>query len=171
MNNSGCAISQAPQWLRVLRRYLMFIALGNMLWEVTQLPAFADWSEASWKWLAFIAVMGTLGDILIAATSLVLVLVIVDDESWPGQRLSYWRVATLATLSGVVYTTYSEWRHAVVLHHWRYSNRMPLVPILGVGLFPLLQWILIPPIAFLCATLTLSRVAEPRRHRLNSPMI
>ncbi|MBV8356508.1 MAG: hypothetical protein JO189_01020 [Deltaproteobacteria bacterium] len=158
MNNSGCLILRAPLWLRVLRRYLMFIALGNMLWELMQLPAFADWSETSWKWLAFIAVIGTFGDILIAATSLVLVLVIVGDESWPMQRSSYWRVAALATLGGVVYTTYSEWRHAVVLHHWRYSARMPLVPIFRVGLFPLLQWVLVPPMAFLCVTLMLSRI-------------
>jgi hypothetical protein len=96
-------------------------------------------------------VLGTLGDILIAATSLVLVLVVVGDASWPSARSSYWRVAALATLAGIVYTTYSEWRHAVVLHHWTYSALMPLVPGLGVGLFPLLQWIVIPPVAFFCA--------------------
>jgi hypothetical protein len=27
---------------------------------------------------------------------------------------------------------------------------MPVVPGLGVGLFPLLQWTVIPPLAFLC---------------------
>ena len=162
VNTGDELILRAPKWLwlRVLRRYLLFIALGNMLWELMQMPGFADWNEASWKWIAFIVVMGTLGVILIAATSLVLVLVIIGDESWPAQRSSYWRVAALATLAGVAYTTYSEWRHAVVLHHWRYSARMPLVPIFGVGLFPLLQWILIPPIAFLCAILTLSRVTS-----------
>ena len=160
MDSGDRLILGAPKgaWLRVFRCYLLFIALGNMLWELIQLPGFEDWSEASWKWLAFIAVMGTLGDILIAATSLVLVLVIIGDESWPAQRSSYWRVDAHTTLAGVAYTTYSEWRHAVVLHHWRYSARMPLVPIVGVGLFPLLQWMLIPPLAFLCASLTLSRV-------------
>jgi hypothetical protein len=160
LNSSGSIILTAPKllWLRALRRYLLFIALGNIIWELVQMPGYADWNEGSLKWIAFIAVIGTLGDILIAATSLVLVLVIFGDESWPAQRSSYWRVAALATLGGVAYTTYSEWRHAVVLHHWRYSARMPLVPIVGVGLFPLLQWTLIPPLAFLCASLTLSRV-------------
>jgi hypothetical protein len=159
-------ISAVPKllWLRALRRYLLFIALCNLLWELVQMPGYADWHEASWKWIAFIALMGTLGDILIAATSLVLVLVIIGDESWPAPRSSYWRVAMLAIVGGVVYTTYSEWRHAVVLHHWRYSVRMPLVPIVGVGLFPLLQWIVIPPLAFLCASLTLSGVTPPTNH-------
>jgi hypothetical protein len=87
-------------------------------------------------------------NILIATTCLVLVLVAIGDESWPLGRSSYWRVAALATLAGIAYTPYSEWRHAVVLHHWTYSAVMPVVLGLGVGLLPLLQWMLIPPVAF-----------------------
>jgi hypothetical protein len=143
-------------WLQIVRRYLLFIAVGNMLWELVQMPGFADWSEARWTRIVFIAVLGTAGDILIAATSLVLVLVVIGDASWPSGPSSYWRVAALATLTGIAYTTYSEWRHAVVLHHWRYSTLMPLVPGLSVGLFPLLQWIVIPPLAFFCAGRTSS---------------
>jgi hypothetical protein len=134
-----------------MRRYLLFIAIGNILWEFAQLPAFADWSEASWSWLVFIIVLGTAGDILIAATCLILALVAIGDKTWPLSRSSYWRVGALATLAGIAYTTYSEWRHAVVLHHWKYSASMPVVPVLGVGLFPLLQWMLVPPAAFFCA--------------------
>jgi hypothetical protein len=137
--------------LQVLRRDLLFIAIGNILWEFTQLPGFTDWSEAGWSWIVFIAVLGTAGDILIAATCLVLVLVAIGDKSWPLGRFSYWRVAALATLAGIAYTTYSEWRHAVVLHHWTYSAVMHVVPGLGVGLLPLLQWMLIPPFACFCA--------------------
>src|ERR1019366_7189109 len=120
-----------PPWLEVVRRYLLFIAIGNILWEFVQLPGFADWSEAGWSWVVFIAVLGTAGDVLIAATCLVLVLVAIGDQTWPLRRSSYWRVAALATLAGIAYTTYSEWRHAVVLHHWTYSALMPMVPMLG----------------------------------------
>ena len=95
--------------------------------------------------------LGTAGDILIAATSLVLALVLIGDGDWPLRWSSYWRVAALATLQGIAYTAYSEWRHAVVLHHGTYSALMPIVPILRVGLFPLLQWMLIPPFAFFYA--------------------
>jgi hypothetical protein len=35
-------------WLQVVRRYLLFIAVGNMLWEFAQMPGFADWREAGW---------------------------------------------------------------------------------------------------------------------------
>ncbi len=138
-------------WLSALRRYLVVVAAGNLVWEILQLPAFADWRQGGWGWLAFIVMIGAAGDVLIAATSLVLGLVVFGDEEWPERRASYWRVAVTAGALGVSYTVYSEWRHAVVLRHWTYSALMPVVPGLGVGVFPLLQWILIPAVAFYCA--------------------
>jgi hypothetical protein len=137
-----------PLWLAALRRYLLMVVAGNLVWEILQLPGFADWREGGWSWLAFIVAIGTAGDLLIATTSLVLGLIVFGDEQWPAGRTSYWRVAMAAGAFGVVYTTYSEWRHAVVLRHWTYSALMPVVPGLGVGVFPLLQWIVIPGTAF-----------------------
>jgi hypothetical protein len=139
------------RWLATLRRYLLFIALGNILWEFVQLPCFTLWSRLGWNSFIFLPVLGTAGDILIAAISLVFALVLIGDGDWPLRSSSYWRVAALATLQGIAYTAYSEWRHAVVLHHWTYSALMPVVPVLGVGLFPLLQWVLVPPLAFFYA--------------------
>lgn len=137
--------------MATLRRYLVFVAGGNFVWEILQLPGFADWRQGSWRWLAFIVAIGTAGDVLIAATSLVLGLTVLGDEEWPERSASYWRVAIAACAFGLVYTAYSEWRHAVVLRHWTYSALMPVVPGLGMGVFPLLQWILIPAVAFYCA--------------------
>jgi hypothetical protein len=138
-------------WLTTLRRHLLFTIVGNLLWEFIQLPCFTIWRRIGWNWFIFLPVLGTAGDILIAATSLVVALILIGDSDWPRRRASYWRVAALATLLGIVHTAYSEWRHAVVLHHWTYSTLMPVVPKLGVGLFPLLQWMLIAPLAFLYA--------------------
>jgi hypothetical protein len=61
-----------------------------------------------------VTLLGIAGDILIAATCLVLALALIPDDNWPLLRASYWRVAALAMLEGIAYTTYSEWRHAVV---------------------------------------------------------
>ncbi|MGH7779390.1 MAG: hypothetical protein ACREQR_06155 [Candidatus Binataceae bacterium] len=135
-------------WLATLRRYLFFVLDANFVWEILQLPTFADWREGGWRWLTFIVAIGTAGDVAIAATSLVFGLVVFGDERWPAMDASYWRVAVAASVFGLGYTTYSEWRHAVVLRDWTYSALMPVVPGLGVGVFPLLQWILIPAAAF-----------------------
>ena len=101
-------------WLTTLRRYLLFIIVGNILWEFVQLPCFTLWSRVGWSWFIFAPVLGTAGDILIAATSLVLALILIGEGDWPLRRVSYWRVATLATLQGIAYTAYSEWRHRQV---------------------------------------------------------
>jgi len=135
-------------WLATLRRYLIFVLAVNFVWEILQLPTFTDWGEGGWRWLTFIVAIGTAGDIAIAATSLVFGLVVFGDERWPAVDASYWRVAIAAGVFGLSYTTYSEWRHAVVLREWTYSVLMPVVPGLGVGVFPLLQWVLIPAAAF-----------------------
>ncbi|MGH8013976.1 MAG: hypothetical protein ACREQ4_15920 [Candidatus Binataceae bacterium] len=134
--------------LRMLGRYLILVTGGNFLWEIFQLPGFADWRFGSWGWLIFIVLIGTAGDVLIAAISLVLAMVCFGGEQWPQDKGSYWRVAAAACVFGVIYTTYSEWRHAVVLHAWTYSGFMPVLPVLGVGLFPILQWVLIPAAVF-----------------------
>jgi hypothetical protein len=124
------------------------IAAGNFVWEIFQLPAFADWREGGWSWLAFIVTAGTAGDLLIAGTSLALSLLAFGNRHWPEDSASYWRVAVAAGLLGLCYTAYSEWGHAVLLRYWRYSALMPVVPGLGIGVFPLLQWIVIPAWAF-----------------------
>jgi len=101
-------------WLTRLRRYLLFIIVGNILWEFVQLPCFTLWSRVGWNWFIFAPVLGTAGDILIAAISLVLALILIGEGDWPLRRVLYWRVAALATLQGIAYTAYSEWRHRQV---------------------------------------------------------
>ena len=54
---------------------------------------------------------------------------------------------TLGT--GVAYTIFSEWLNIVVRQSWAYSEAMPVVPLIGVGLSPLLQWLVIPGVAML----------------------
>ena len=51
--------------------------------------------------------------------------------------------------AGVAYTIFSEWLNLVVRQSWSYSEAMPVVPLIGVGLSPLLQWLVIPGVAML----------------------
>jgi len=52
---------------------------------------------------------------------------------------------------GVGYTIFSEWLNIVVRQAWAYRDIMPVVPVLNVGLSPLLQWIVIPALAYVMA--------------------
>lgn len=70
-------------------------------------------------------------------------------SSWPGKNR---KVAMLAAVTvGVGYTVFSEWLNIVVRQAWAYSDIMPVIPVLNVGLSPLLQWIVIPIIAYVYA--------------------
>jgi hypothetical protein len=48
-------------------------------------------------------------------------------------------------LFGVCYTVFSEWRNTTVTMSWTYAPSMPQLS--GIGLAPVVQWILVPALA------------------------
>lgn len=129
----------------VLLRYFALIGAGNLAWEFAQLPLYTIWQGASSGQAAYAAVHCWIGDLLIAAACLGAV-VLTTDRNWPTG--SYLRTATITTALGVVSTIVIEWVNANVLSYWAYTPSMPTLPILGTGLSPLLQWLVLPPLAF-----------------------
>ena len=86
---------------------------------------------------------------MIALTTLAFALVALGTGQWPNRH--FWTVLFLTTLGGAAYTIYSEWLNTGVRMAWTYSEWMPVVPGLGTGLTPLLQWLLLPPLGlWLC---------------------
>ncbi len=134
-----------PDWPRALRVYLGTIALGDLAWEAAHLPLYTLWRTGTPGEKAFAVVQCTGGDLLIALASLALALVIVGDPAWPAR--AHRRVAALTIGFGVAYTAFSEWMNIVVRQTWAYSDLMPVVPVIGTGLSPLLQWVAVPMLA------------------------
>jgi hypothetical protein len=130
----------------VLRRYFLFAALANLAWEVAHLPLYTLWWESGFGENAFAVVHCTGGDLLIATASLTLALLFFAERDWP--EGGFLKVATAAVICGVGYTVFSEWLNTEIRGSWTYTDRMPVVPILGTGLSPLAQWLVIPPAAF-----------------------
>lgn len=135
-------------WLAVLRRYILFIAAGNLAWETAQLPLYTLWREGTPGEQAFAVLHCTGGDVLIATTTLLLALMTAADGRWPSHLPVYWRVAVLAVVLGILYTIFSEWLNIVIRKSWAYSDLMPMVPVIDTGLSPLLQWIAVPLAGF-----------------------
>jgi hypothetical protein len=50
---------------------------------------------------------------------------------------------------GLVYTVFSEYANVRIFRSWNYNELMPIIPLIRVGLTPVLQWILIPSITIL----------------------
>jgi hypothetical protein len=118
------------------------------VWEVLHLPLYTIWTSGTLREQAFAAGHCTLGDLVIAACTLTLALLLVGAPGWPRDR--FWPIATLTVAFGLAYTVFSEWLNVVVRASWTYSDLMPVVSIAGskVGLSPLLQWIVVPGAAF-----------------------
>lgn len=142
-------------WLIVLRRYLFFSAAANLMWELAQLPLYTIWQHDTPAEIVFAAVHCTGGDILIALCSLVASLILTSNRGWPVRGYSV--VAALAIAFGFSYAIFSEWLNTEVRHSWTYSNSMPRLPLVGTGLSPLMQWLLVPVSSFWLARYRLGK--------------
>ena len=138
-------------WRLVATRFLPRLAGLSLAWEIIQLPMYTLWTEATPGYIAFSVAHCTLGDVLIGTAALLAALILVRAGSLASWRWS--RIAALTTLLGVGYTVVSEWMNTAILVSWAYADSMPRVDLGGieVGLSPLLQWLVLPPLALYLA--------------------
>jgi hypothetical protein len=136
--------SEHAPWLAVFRAYLLWSALLHLVWEVLQLPLYTIWTTAGLGELTYAILHCTTGDVMIAASTLGAVLLAFQAWNWPrSKRRQIWLASLLL---GVGYTVFSEWLNVELRESWAYSDAMPIVPILGTGLSPLLQWLVVPTV-------------------------
>lgn len=134
-----------PSRFEVLRRYIIASLVLNGAWEIGHLPLYTLWTTGTpaERWYAIVHC--TLGDVMIAGSTLVLALILGRARQWPteGSR----RVWLLTVLLGVGYTIFSEWLNVHLRGSWAYAPAMPLLPITGTGISPLVQWLIVPTLA------------------------
>jgi len=131
-------------WWHAIRRYLIVLGLGNLLWEALHMPLYTVWYEGTTGQIVLYGLHCTGGDILIGLSALMASLLIFGDAAWPARN--YRRVAVVAISLGVAYTVFSEWDNVYVTESWAYAPAMPTI--LGIGLSPVAQWGVIPGLAF-----------------------
>lgn len=141
-------MTSVPQssWLSSIRLYFAISAILHLIWEKLQLPLYTIWSTGSSAEMAFAVLHCTTGDLMIASLSLLVALLVVGNRSWPSERFTSVMMTTI--IIGIGYTVYSEWVNTAVRKTWQYSNLMPTLPVLGTGLSPFIQWLVVPSIAF-----------------------
>jgi len=135
-----------PLQRRTILRFLGAMAAGNLLWEIAHVPLYTLWITDSWFEMIYAILHCSVGDVMIAALCLLLSLAVVGSTSWPAERYRIVAVATILLALG--YTVFSEWLNTEVRGTWAYRDAMPRLPGLGTGLTPLMQWIVVPVLAF-----------------------
>jgi hypothetical protein len=128
---------------RLVHRYVFVSLILHLVWEVAQLPFYTIWSEPSHV-QAFAVIHCTIGDAMIAAATLLAAALAVGLRHW---RRRTHALQLLILAFGIGYTIYSEWLNVYVRANWAYAPRMPILPLVGIGLTPLLQWVVVPTLA------------------------
>lgn len=127
---------------------LIFAFLLNYPWEFLQAPFFEGMAVASHWDAVKVCTRATFGDAVIMLIAYWSVAVAASDRWWfraPSrvQMLGFIAAGVIITVAIEHFATQSmdqAWG-------WRYADTMPTIPVVGVGLTPLLQWILLPPLA------------------------
>jgi hypothetical protein len=94
--------------------------------------------------IAFALIHCTAGDILITTATLAVAAALAWAFRWPPFG---WRMVLTAIALGAAYTMFSEWLNVQIRRTWSYTAAMPVLPLIGTGLTPLLQWVIVPGLA------------------------
>lgn len=124
----------------------LFAFLLNLPWELWQAPLF-DGMAAAPHWEAVkVCSRAAVGDAVIALVAYGAVALALRNRAWVVAPTAS---GTLGfTACGVAITAVIE-RLALDgrwLNDWSYSPLMPVVPGIGVGMSPLTQWLVLPPL-------------------------
>jgi hypothetical protein len=146
--HSACAPSACNSADAPLRSWIVLsialAAIGHLIWEAAQLPLYTLWRTGTPREIAFALFHCTGGDVLITTATLAVATVLARQLRWPPFG---WRMAFTAVVLGAAYTIFSEWLNVEFRRTWSYIPAMPVLPVLGTGLAPLLQWLIVPSLA------------------------
>jgi hypothetical protein len=133
------AALEAPEFNVVL-----FALLLNFAWEVLQAPLYAGMADMPHALVTRACVQATLGDAVIMLSAHGTVAVMARSRRWIVAPRG-WQLALFVSI-GVSITSAIEW--VATRGYWivqrTYLPTMPLVPGAGIGLVPLLQWVVLP---------------------------
>ena len=119
-------------------------AIGHLAWEAAQLPLYTLWRTGTPREIAFALFHCTAGDVLITTATFAVAAALARHFRRPPFG---WRMVFTAIVLGGGYTIFSEWLNVEIRRSWSYTAAMPVVPFLGTGLTPLLQWLIVPGLA------------------------
>ena len=136
---------------------LFFSFVLNATWEWIQTPFFVD-ITSDLNIIVWYRIHCTLGDTLIMLAGYGLIVLYHQDHKWIAH--AHIKHCSVLVVLGIIYTLISEYLNVYIKHNWSYSRYMPLIPVIRIGLIPVVQWILLPP-AIVFITKRQIRKCEP----------
>lgn len=126
----------------------------NLIWEIAHVSLYTLWDEADPLTVVRALVHCTLGDAAIALAAFALAGIVLRQANWPEFRP---RTGSLIVVIGAMaFTAWSEWYNVYQIGSWAYTASMPLL--FGIGISPLLQWLILPPLLTIAYRMTCQRL-------------
>lgn len=150
--NLAMAMAERRRWpgWRAFARHAGLLTAMNLVWEFAQMPLYTLWQTGTPGEILRAGLHCTAGDALIGAATLGGALILCRPVGWP--RSGRWPVLAVAVAIGLGYVVFSEWLNVDLRGAWAYAAAMPVIPWLGTGLTPVLQWLVLPVVAYSLAT-------------------
>ncbi|HZR03102.1 MAG TPA: hypothetical protein VFA81_08020 [Burkholderiales bacterium] len=123
---------------------VIFSFLLNMIWEFWQTPFFAGLAAAQHSQAVIMCTRAAVGDAMISLVAFCAVSVCAKMRRWYVNPVR-WQTLMFVGI-GLVLTIVLETLATHVLDRWHYAEAMPIMPAIGVGLLPILQWLVLPPL-------------------------
>lgn len=132
---------------RELAQFFASIAVVSFvlhsIWEMSQMAAYKDLAGRPFLETAVRCTPATLGDVVITFWIYVIGALAAKTLSW-GLR-PRWNVYLTLALLGAVHAIWIE-QAATASGRWNYTNSMPILPGFDVGLWPVLQLVILTPL-------------------------
>ncbi len=131
---------------RFIFKVTLFAFILNFAWEVIQGPLYKSFTY-SISHIAFCALASVADAIMVLLLYLGFAL-IYKDPLW-AKGLTFQRVFILMVVGGIG-ASLAEVRH-LVADNWAYDVSMPIIPAVGVGLSPVIQFMVLPALIYYLA--------------------
>lgn len=132
------------RWRHTLASIFAVAVLFNYPWEFAQSPLYVGMDSLGTVW----------GHCFLASLGDGLLVLLIFAIGWVALGRPFWferpgiRGYVLMLASGVVISLSVELFASRIAGVWTYTARMPLVPGLGVGIAPVAQMLILPPVIF-----------------------
>lgn len=136
--------SRSSAWHVSLATYFGGSAFLHLLWENLQAPFYEGFESFSQHfWICFKAVWG---DLLFMIMIYMTLAVVHRNPFWIADRSAYGHSATwfVTLFVGVLLAVSFELWAVHVDHRWQYAVSMPTIPVVNIGLTPILQMTFVP---------------------------
>ena len=133
------AVTASPEF-----NVAIFALLLNFAWEILQAPLYAGMAHMPHAQVTRACLQATAGDAVIMLIAYGAVAGVARSRRWIVAEKG-WQLALFIVI-GVSITAAIEWlaTRGYWIGNWDYLPTMPLVPGTGLGVAPLLQWVVLP---------------------------